>query len=205
MTFWTAVRIWQSSTAYILGGGPSLKSMDLSPLHDKRVIGVNNAYQLGDWVDVCWFGDSQWYDNHRERLEQFPGMRVHCCNRHADRPGTKRIMRGKPVGIDPRPSFIAWNGNSGASAINLAYHFGAKRVVLLGFDMKFGDLGENNWHNDHKLPSRKGRHPWDPYPGFLKNFPDIKRDADRLGFEIFNATPDSALDVFPKVKLEEVL
>jgi hypothetical protein len=49
--------IWKNDTAFILGGGPSLSKVDFSLIEHRRVIGVNNAYQLGDWVDICWFGD----------------------------------------------------------------------------------------------------------------------------------------------------
>lgn len=200
---WDSVKIWsETSTAYILGGGPSLLTMDLTPIHDKHVIGVNNAYRLGDWVDVCWFGDYEWYGLHRLELFKFYGLKVHCCNIDAERPGIKELGRGKPWGIDKRRDYVAWNDNSGASAINLAYHLGVRTVVLLGFDMKFGENRKNNWHEDHKLPPHKD---WNPYPKFLRNFPIIKQEADKLGLTILNATPDSALDVFPMVKLEETL
>ena len=54
---WKPPKIWKGGTAYIIGGGPSVNDADLSLIHDRRVIGVNNAYSLGGWVDVCWFGD----------------------------------------------------------------------------------------------------------------------------------------------------
>lgn len=201
--FWRAVKIWPNSTVYIIGGGPSLKDFDLSLLKKKRTIGVNNAYKLADWIDVCWFGDSTWYDDHHEALDEWPGLKIHCCNRHENRPGTKRLLRGQPLGIDPRPTHVAWNNNSGSSAINLAVHLGAKRIILLGFDMKFGEYGQNNWHNDHPKPRDPKN--WDPYPKFLQPFPIIKQDAEKMGITILNATPGSALDIFPMVKIEDVL
>lgn len=54
---WRVPPIWSGGTAWIIGGGPSVKDLDLSPIHQYRVIGVNNAYQFGHWVDACWFGD----------------------------------------------------------------------------------------------------------------------------------------------------
>ena len=54
---WIPPQIWKGQTVFILGGGPSLNEANLDLIHDRRVIGVNNAYQLGSWVDVCWFGD----------------------------------------------------------------------------------------------------------------------------------------------------
>jgi len=50
-------QIWKDGIAFILGGGPSLNDVDFDLIKNRRIIGVNNAYQLGDWVDVCWFGD----------------------------------------------------------------------------------------------------------------------------------------------------
>jgi len=38
--------MWEGETAFIVGGGPSLLDVDISVLEGKRVIGVNNAYQL---------------------------------------------------------------------------------------------------------------------------------------------------------------
>ncbi len=201
MKFWTAIDIWPDSTVYIIGGGPSLKNMDLSQIQNKRIIGVNNAYQLGEWVDVCWWGDCPWWRQHAERLKKFPGLKIHCCNRHAIRPDTKRLLRGRPLGIDLRPEYVAWNNSSGASAVNLAVHFGAKRIVLLGFDMKKGPNGENNWHTEHKNYEPD----WNPYDRFLKVWPHIRKDAKKIGVEILNATPDSALTLFPMVKLEDIV
>ena len=201
MKFWTVVDIWRGSTVYIIGGGPSLKDMDLSIIHNKRVIGVNNAYKLGSWVDCCWWGDGGWWDEHAGSLKNFSGLKVHCCNHHAIRPGTKRVIRGKPLGIEKRHEYISWNHSSGASAVNLAVHLGAKKIVLVGFDMKKDKDGENNWHDDHK---RLGPD-WNPYDRFLSVWPHIRRDADKLKIEIINATPDSALTLFPMMNLEDVV
>lgn len=201
MQFWTASKIWKDSTAFILGGGPSVLEADLSLIKNKRVIGVNNAYKLGDWIDICWFGDSDWYEWHKEKLVNFSGMIIHCADRHIERPNTKCLRRGEPNGIDIRPTHVSWNNNSGASAINLAYHLGVKRVVLLGFDMQKTKHGQNNWHNDH--PKRNPM--WNPYPQFLKSFDIIKIDAERLNFEIINATENSALTHFPKIPLEKLI
>jgi hypothetical protein len=200
--WWIVPKLWPDSRVFIIGGGPSLKNVPLDILRNKRVIGANNSFMFGDWVDVCWFVDSVWYEDNKVRLEEFPGLKIHCCNRHADRPGTLRIMRSNnKFGIEKDPSKISWNMCSGSSAINLAYHLGAKSVVLLGFDMKINDNGENNWHNLHRPKPKK----WNPYRRFLDCFPTIKSDAKSLGLEILNATPDSALTIFPMIKLEDAL
>ena len=54
---WHPPKMWNDKTVFVLGGGPSLNGTNLDLIRDERVIGANNAYQLGSWVDVCWFGD----------------------------------------------------------------------------------------------------------------------------------------------------
>lgn len=212
-------KLWPGSTVFILGGGPSLADVDLSVIYDKRVIGVNNAY--GDpkviisknahmspyeprkWVDICWFGDLKWFRWHRRYLREFTGLVMHFNENtniyKIDWIKGIRRSRTKPMGLDSSPAHICWNRNSGASAINLAYHLGAKRVVLLGFDMRLVD-DKKNYHNDHV-----GEKGVDPFKRFLQTFKYIAMDADKLDLEIINATPDSAIKEFPITKLEDTL
>jgi len=76
-----------------------------------------------------------------------------------------------------------------------------KRIVLLGFDMRKVD-GKTNWHDDYGVPKK---FQFNPYSRFLKPFDGIAKDLNRQNVECVNATPDSALDVFPKLSLDEVL
>ncbi len=222
--YWEAPRMWEGSTAFIIGGGPSLKEQDLSPLKGRNVIGVNDAYMLGDWINVCFFGDPGWFYEHdketvirpdRSRhngLRVFPGLIVGLAsvllvNARSD----IRIMKTEPNGFKREPYRIGWNGNSGVAAINLALHFGAKRIVLLGFDMK-SRKGNANWH-DNIRRSRKqneGRHVPDPaYNFWLRNIKQCEKHRRKYwpDVEILNATPDSALpqSVWPQVPLESII
>lgn len=169
----------------------------LKPIHRKHVIGVNNAYLIGSWIDICWFGDCRWYGWHQERLKEFSGLIATCClNLSSSR--VKTVSRGKPRGLEPKRNQVSWNGNSGASAISFAYHLGVKRIVLIGYDMQ-RVKDQANWHKDHPAPDKN------PYPRFMQRFHTIKNDARNLHLEIVNATPNSALDLFPMVRLEDVV
>lgn len=197
---------------------PSAYSDYLSPLHSKHVIGVNNVYQIGDWIDALFFGDCGWYLVHRHALSKWPGIKVTCCQRFANRgvkemEGIKYLGRDKKTkhGISENPLTVAWNGNSGAAAISLAVHFGVKRIFLLGFDMNLDTEHKSHWHGSHSNPRgrdikrvtklKKGP----PFERHLRGFPFIAKDAERLGVEILNVNLDSAIDAFPKVRLEDVL
>ncbi len=117
----------------------------------------------------------------------------------AEKYGLHRVdaTSGKGLGRDK----LHYGANSGYQAVNLAYLFGAKKIILLGFDMKCGEGGKTHWHGDHPgvlnqvLPLRE----------FLKNFPVLAKDLAAEGVEVVNATRDTALECFRKVNLEDAL
>lgn len=199
-------RIWEGQPAFIVGGGPSLKNTDLSCLYGKNVLGVNTAYQLGNWVKVVFYGDEQWI-KHYSRLGalEFPGWLVTASVSPFTAYPKVMVMHREISGFATGSGRLAWNMNSGACSINLAYHLGANPVFLVGFDMKVGtnDAGEkiNNWHpNPLASPVEK------KYGTFLRAFSRMKREMDAKvpQFKVLNATPGSALTLFPMVNLEEV-
>lgn len=219
---WDVPNMWLDNTAYIIGGGESLNTTGLSPtkknagfimdkmnedlsiIKDKRVIGVNDAFLLGSWIDVCWFGDVRWHDWNREALLDFTGLKVCCCPTFGThkKPGIMAVGRGNKLGLSVDSKIINWNKSSGASAINLAVLFGVKRIVLLGFDMD--KISNNNWHNNHDTHLPK-THSANPYVRFLTCFDIISSDAKRLGVEIINCSMISKITQFVKMPLEEAV
>lgn len=201
--FWKIPRLWSGRTVYVLGGGPSLANTDVSRLRGQRVLAVNNAYHLGGWIEAMFYGDCRWLAEHVDGLGQFVGLKMTTCPNHDSILGRSLAIhvldRKRGDGIYHKPDGVFWNKSSGACAINIAATLGAKRIVLLGFDMRQID-GHNNWHADH--PTKKDHN---PYARFLAPFPAIARDLATLGIECVNATPGSALTVFPIVEPESVM
>lgn len=205
--------IWSPDIGcFIIGGGPSLLSEQVETLRGFNCIGVNNSGFLFPWIDVLFFGDQQWYDWNTRKLKLYPGIIYTNCNASLfqQQKLVIAIDRGKSTGIDPRPSNISWNYNSGFASINLAYHLGARKIGLLGFDMKRIN-GKSNFHNDHlrrnlteKEMARRERFKDQVYINFLRAAPAIKKDADALGLEIINFTQGSALTEFPFLTMEEI-
>jgi hypothetical protein len=231
---WIVPDMWKDGECWIIGGGPSVPRMFgvpestiqdvykkrqtlaayspyLSALHDKHVIGVNTAYQLGDWVDIALFGDIQFYLDHSSRLLKFRNLKVSCHPRvHNGKPGVYHVKyleqdRTKVKGLSSRVGHVGWNKHSGAVAINLAYHLGVKRVYLLGFDMRLDINGKSHSHAEYQqegFPRNKHRV---PFSGHLKAYPFIAKDAAKLKLEIINVNDNSAITQFPIAKLEDVL
>ena len=168
---WQVPRIWEEGDVWIIGGGPSVPkqfnipnkiiqsvirgtspsvySPYMSAIHDKHVIGINVAYLLGDWIDFVFFGDSGFLSRHQEALAKFQGLKISCSPRTNDIKWIKFLARDKshPSGITTNPMKVSWNGNSGAAAISVAAHAGAKRIILVGFDMKLSSSNNQHWHD----------------------------------------------------------
>lgn len=192
-------------TAIIIGGGFSVKSFDFKYVKSHwPVIGVNDAFKLGDFIDFIWFGDQRWYEWNRDLLiEQCKLGRVYTCAESIeDDPMIRCFKRGKPLGIETSLNQVSWNRASGASAINFSYHLGARKIILIGFDLKRGSNGETHWHDYHKT---KDKDIDTLFLRYLEPFKKIKEDADKLGIEIINVNPDSAIQEFPKMSIKEAL
>ena len=247
---WKVEKIWNDCDCFIFGGGYSvIRQFNLDPktapktreeykalgdilkpyFKGKRVIGVNNAFMLGDWIDVAFWGDKGQYFNYAPAYNDFTGLKVTChpYYNNNELPG-KNIMyvkrsREKKTGLTGKRKFVVWNANSGSCAINLARHLGAKRVFLLGVDM-YTDEESNrtHWHSGHPAKrntvtardKKRGKietirkpitNAKAPYPKHMRGFPDIAEDAKRLELEIINLNPDSKVEVFPKMKVLDVL
>lgn len=88
--------------------------------------------------------------------------------------------------------------NSGAGAASLAAFWGARRIILLGYDcQKTG--GRAHWHGDH--PAGLGN------AGSVDKWPaQFRLLASHLaGLEVINCSRETALQAFPRRPLEEVL
>lgn len=219
--YWFPPEIWKGETVFIIGGGPSLRGMEFKSLHGERVIGCNDAYRMGydsifhnqglfplrpysSWIQVILFGDNCWFAHHRDEIiKQYE--RYFFISMASQNPNCETVhwMKRQPEGLTTRESKkIGWNKSTGAGAINLALLLGAKRVVLLGFDMKMGDENQANWHvNEVNTPI-----PSD-YVKFAEGMETIAKELSEKypDAEILNAGPDSALECFTKVTLESTL
>ena len=175
----------------------------LSLLHNEHIIGVNMAYQLGDWVDICFFGDYGFFKKQKKGLSQFTGMTATCA-KGVDVSWVKYLHknRRKDYGITYAPGQISWNRNSGASAINLAVHLGVKQIILLGFDMRLDEGKNQHWHKCYTTNIKTVGHSLQAH---LKGFPAIAEDLKKENIEVLNASPHSKIQEFKKLTIRECL
>lgn len=197
-TSWTPDKEWDEEDAYVVGGGPSLRNFDWSLLHGKNAIGCNSAYILGAAVvPIVVFGDHEWWDKIGHEGTARYGGRVVGAVRYKLRPCPWLLtMERQEFGLGT--SWLGWNGNSGSLAVNLALILGARRVFLLGFDMRLGGEGRANWH-DLRYQSVGG----DVYGRFIQGFGRVAKALPQVfpRRSVVNLTDSSDLPHFEKVSL----
>jgi hypothetical protein len=111
----------------------------------------------------------------------------------------KRICRTKDhTQLCERPDHVC-GYDCGTSAINLAYHFGATEIVLIGMDMTGNRWCKGEFH--HPMPNIPAEH----HARHSSILPFIAVDAERKGIRIVNVSPISAVTCFEKQPLEAFL
>jgi len=203
MPRWEIVETWKDQDVFIIGGGNSLRNFDWSLLFDECTIGCNMAFIHGSQVcKICIFGDTKWFRRFKLDLMAFDGI---VFTSHKEYAKSKIdwlwTLPRKPKGLSKTE--LGWNLNTGSNAINLALILGAKRVYLLGFDMKLLDRAKPNWHDLLINGIDTFNDPL--YKRFNEGFRKVAECLPRVfpGREVFNVTDDSGLDVFPKISCDE--
>lgn len=205
-THWTVPRAWVGETVAILGSGPSMsrevaetvrgrcKVIALNDQAIPKVIDGKTIPAMAPWADVLFAADAMWLRLHAQQVAAFGGIKVSRCWR-ADVDGVRYLLSSGQEGVDSRPTHLS-GMNSGQMAMNLAYHFGAKRILLCGFDCKGG-----RWFGNHPRPLSNTHH----YKQWLGKFDGMAKAYKKLGVDVINCTPGSALKVFPFADLSKAL
>lgn len=181
-----------------VASGPSLTPADADYCRGKaRVLVINDNYRLAPWADWLYAADAHWWNKYASDVKaNFTGECWTCTEAAAKAHGLKYIASAKRPGLSRDPYVIHEGHNSGYQAINLARHFGAERIVLLGYDMQ-----GTHWFGNHP-PEFKPRN---DFGLFLPQFDSLAADLVADGVEVINCTRETALKVFPRSTIEQVL
>lgn len=201
---------WSGQTCVLVGGGPSAGDAPLDKARGRaRVLVVNEGYRLAPWADVLYAADAPWWQSKRG-CREFGGLRVSQSDQAAKMyPGIREVRLRRVGQIIRKPK--GWLGagsndrgtgaHSGFQALNLAVQFGARKIVLVGYDMTVAH--GHHWHGRHEgglnNPTEAGAARWRAV---------VDRQApylEAIGVEVVNASPISALENYPKMTLEQAL
>lgn len=199
---WSVPREWPHSRCFVLCGGDSLKAQrHLVPFLDGRVIAVKHGVLLRPDADVLFFAGERPTEIAPPCLAAFTGRYVVVRGRgHQCFPAdSKRVMR--PLTHEQwctDPTLVA-GFDAGTSAINLAMHFGAREIILLGYDMVGG-----RWFTGevtHYMPQP----PESDFQRHMAPLPALAADAKAKGVRIVNCSPISRVTAFEKAPIEAFL
>lgn len=188
-------------TAVCLGCGPSLTAEDVDACHGRAtVIAVNDAYRLAPWADALMASDGSWW-RARHGVPTFTGLKYSLDPSASRSPGVVVLQNTGSEGIEWQPTGLKTGHNSGAAAINLAVHFGARRIILLGYDMAARDEAHSHFFGAH-VPPLRGQ---SPYPLFRRMLATMAGPLADAGIDVWNCSRQTALTCFPRRPLAEAL
>jgi hypothetical protein len=159
-------KLWPGSTVVCLGTGPSLTAEDVEAVRGRAKV-----------IAI----------NNAHALAPWADVLYACV---------QVLRKSGQGGIDTDPTSLRTGSNSGYQAIGLAIHFGATRILLLGYDMR----GEHFF----------GKHPDGSAPPFalcLSKFATLVEPLQKLGVTVINCSRKTAIPetVFPRMPLGEAL
>ncbi len=198
MNYWRAEEIWKGQVCYIIGGGPSVLTQDLTLLQGQNVIVINSSYLAFPAAQFLIFADTRFWCHHLriKALQEFKG-RIVCGATAASGERLSKMKRKSSPGLATERDSVMIRNTTLTGAINLAVHLGVAKIVLLGIDQKTTD--GKHWHHTP--------HPWNPTANCWQrqqmDMPRIAADLTALHIECVNASPGSALALWPIVNLED--
>lgn len=196
-------RRWLDATIVCLASGPSMTQQDadlVGAAHDVVTFTANSTWLLAPWAQVHYSNDHDWWQQNigtmrREcRGEFWSG----CPDSELLPADVKQYPYQKQArGLPADHNLIGWGGNSGFAQMQLAARAGARRIILVGYDMQ----GDGHWHEDHPEPIRKEFN----FPFWIGHFNHAAAALALRGIEVLNASRETALKCFPRISLEAAL
>jgi hypothetical protein len=200
---WSVPRTWAGERAFVLCGGPSLRAQrDLVPQLRGRVVAVKEGVLLRPDADVLFFAGEHAEVIAPPLLRAFKGQHVVVRGKgHPVFPPTARRVWRTPTheAWSTDPTMVA-GFDAGTSAINLAMLFGAREIVLLGYDM-----GGGRWFTPAEHPHPLPQIPEARHQQHMAPLRDLALDAFARGVRIVNCSPTSRATCFSYQPLESFL
>lgn len=225
-------KAWHGRRCFIIGGGPSLETINPALLSGELVLGVNKAFRFCD-VTLNYAMDVGFYDaltnpQRDDPAEQettaawnvYTGIKVFLqVNRKFKYTDNiyiiKRLINSKiSRNVD---AGIYAGDNSGFGALMLAVALGANPIYLLGFDMRvrlndrevmahdneYINHGRTHWHEGYK--NQRPRKLQIKLDDFKKTFEEMAPALAEAKIEVVNLGPDSGLACFPFDNINNIL
>ena len=189
-----------ADTVYILGSGMSLDGFDYKKLDGRRVIAVNDAgLRQYPQAHTLISTDAGWWRRRSGELGAFRGDRIICTEPevvsgvHDERLVIMRRLR--QFGLSDETGILHGIFTGVHAAINLAAHELARRIVLLGVDLRADDVGgrKYTYPGEERTTIRTDRQ----FEQMRRALESCALPLARKGISVLNASPISALTCWP--------
>jgi hypothetical protein len=152
---------------------------------------------LAPWADILYAADAKWWKFNRSALK-FAGRKVTI--RSSLYSEVYALKQSPELVYDSRPTHIVSGGNSSYQAVQIAAKLGAKRILLLGVDMTV-HRNRLHWFGNHP----QELHTVPLFKSWIKAFGRLAPALERMGVEVVNCSPITALECFRRAPLESAL
>lgn len=210
-------------TGIILATGPSLTKQQLitakaAQSADKAMVfGVNHIWRDFPSLDVFLACNPEYYDAYwEEGLKDIESDKWTWHKPTAEKYRINHIEGRWADGLSTDPRYLHLGHSSGFQVPGIAYHYGIRRMLLCGYDMRYAE----DYDGRNRRVGSSPRHYFGEYTPELQHWPSVKikngvftelieqfekvKEINR-DVEIINCSPGSAMKCFPMMSLEEAL
>lgn len=182
---------------FIIGSGPSLSGLDLSPLRRRLTFGLNRSFMAyeGAYYHCCM--DERLFDLYPEELKNTRYLFT---------------LENRPWGIPIKllgASGFSWDLEQGFYsgytvsyfALQIAVYMGFDRIFFLGLDLKNTNekthfFGKDFHSKDHDTTE---------YPKMISSFQLACKELADSNIKVYNCSETSKLECFPFMSFEDAI
>ena len=192
---------WNGQAVAIVASGPSTKKVSYKALEGRiRTLAIKENHEICPWSEMIYGCDQAFWRNCMG-LPNYKGLKVAYKSAFSTIKSIDIDKKADRI-LTEQPGLVGSGGNSGFQALNLAIQFGAKRILLLGFDMS--DQHGVHWFGRSQGDGRSQPAEWN-FKRWRAAFSVAACQMHTLGVEVLNSSPLTSLTCFPKVSVEDAL
>jgi hypothetical protein len=222
--------IHKGERCFILGNGPSLNKIDINLIKDEVTFGANMVYKaFPQWrfhTKYWCIVDSMIFLNFFEEIAaNLPDDMVKFVMAPLLYPvESEKLKNCVPVNVLEHPHEVLFSFNpsglySGNTAtymlLQIAAVMGCNPIYLIGVDQNYPSMFNKKVAGiysreslEHFLPNYSINAPYNYDPAdvdsVLRAYQISYDELKKRGVEVFNASPGTKLDIFPKIKYEDI-
>lgn len=175
----------------------------------------NDAFRLAPDAALLFGCNYQWWAARWPDVAALPAEKWTTNRRAADQFGIQWIQERDARGLSTRPDVLHHGHSSGYQLVGMAQRARARRIVLLGYDMRFAPdydgytkragSGPRHFFGEYEHPDLQHWPKLQVREGVHVELVDLYGSIAKQGLvEIINCTPGSAVRCFPCMDVADV-